>query len=447
MSSSGDDALRDRNMSSPRRNLVVLITTRVVVCTVIIGLGLLVADILIRTRPMPAISETGTEGPRVSVLELHPEVMAERWTGYGTVLAVDSADVPARVQAIVDTIPPEIRDGSPVEAGEILVVLDATDYQEQLTMSRERLTQVDARIDRLDIEEKLARDRLELVKRDVELARADLERVRVAYDAGAAVAREIDLVEQRLLKTQQAAIVQQEVLDRLPILRIELKSARVAEQASGNMATLNVERCTIRSPISGVLSSVDLEAGESVRPGQRIARVVDVQRLEVPLHVAASARADLQIGDEVHIFRPGSDVAWNAFVGRISPVDDQQTRTLMVYVEGDSEDSGLAPGLFVRGEIISSSKIPRLIVPRRAIRNQRVMLVEDGRIRSQRVSTAFNVRGERPESGLPDLEWVVLENELPDASLLVVDGARALGEGVIVNAIPMEHRKTAGTSP
>ena len=434
-------------MASPQRNIAVSIITRVVVCVVIIGLGILAADILIRTRPLPGTSEQGDIGPRVSVLELQAVALAERWTGYGTVLPVDSADVPARVLAIVDSIPANIRDGAPVDEGEVLVILDATDYKEQLTMSQERLTQVDAKIDRLEIEEKLARDRLKLAERDSELAEIDLQRVRDAHKAGAAVIREVDLVEQRLLQAQHTVIAQREVLDQLPILHVELKSARVAEEAAGNMATLNVERCTIRSPIRGVLASVDMEAGESVRPGQRIARVVDIQQLEVPLQVAASARANLALGDEVHISRPGSNSVWHGTIDRISPVDNPMTRTLMVYVEVDAEGSGLAPGLFIRGEIISSSSRPRTVVPRRALRNQRVMLVENGAIRSQRVTAAFNIRAERPESGLPDLEWVVLEDRLPDSALLVVDGARALGEGMLVDAIPIVRERTAGTSP
>ena len=447
MVGSGRNAPWKRSMSAPRRNLAVLVTTRVVVCLVILGIGFLAADILIRTRPMPAKSAMEQEGPRVRVLELEPQELAERWTGYGTILAVDSADVPARIQAIVETIPQEVRDGAPVEVGDVLVVLDATDYQEQLTMSQQRLIQVDARLDRLDIEEQLAQDRLALARRDVELAIADLDRVREAFDAGAAVSREIDLVEQRLLKSRQAAIVQQEVLDQLPILRIELQSTLAAEKAAGNMAALNVQRCTIRSPISGVLSSVDMEVGESVRPGQRIARVVDVERLEVPLHVAASARNAITIGDEVRISRPGSDLAWAAHIERIAPVDDQQTRTLTVYVEVDAADSGLAPGLFVRGEVISSTGMPRFIVPRRSIRNQRIMLVENGAIKNVRVSTAFNVRGERPETGLPDLEWVVLNDDLPSTSMLVVDGSRSLSEGMVVDPVVVQPPMTAGTTP
>lgn len=445
--SSGGLALRNLAMTSSQRNIAVLIITRFVVCAAILGFGFLAAYILIRTRPMPITSNQGDIGPRVRVLELEAKPIAERWTAYGTVLAVDSADVPARVLAIVDTIPEKIRDGAPVEAGDVLVILDAMDYQEQLTMSHQRLAQVDAQIDRLEIEAKLARDRLNLAERDVELAEADLQRVRDAFEAGAAVTREIDLVEQRLLKSQHTVIAQREVLDQLPVVQVELKSKRVAEEAAGNMAALNVERCTIRSPITGVLASVDLEVGESVRPGQRIARVVNVEQLEIPLHVAASARADISLGDEVRISRPGSTSTLSAPIQRISPVDDQQTRTLAVYVEVDSQDSGLAPGLFVRGEIISSSTDERIIVPRRSIRNQRVMLVEDGRIQLRRINTAFNYRGERPETGLPDLEWVVLEDRLPDASLLVVDGARALGEGMLVDAIPVVRERTAGTSP
>jgi multidrug efflux pump subunit AcrA (membrane-fusion protein) len=160
--------------------------------------------------------------------------------------------------------------------------------------------------------------------------------------------------------------------------------------------------------------------------------VVDVAHLEIPIHIASSARSGISVGDTITVFRPGEDQGFATKISRISPVDDPATRTFAVYVEVNASDVDLAPGLFVRGEAVSSSEEFRTIIPRRAIRNQRVMLVEDGKMRTQSIVTAFNVNRVRPESGILDDEWAVLEENLPSGVYLVIEGSREIDEGGLV---------------
>ena len=84
----------------------------------------------------------------------------------------------------------------------------------------------------------------------------------------------------------------------------------------------------------------------------------------------------------------------------------------------------------------------RSVVPRRAVRNQRVMVVVDGAIAFLPAESAFALRGARPATGVEDLEWVVLETPLPEGSLVVVDGSRAVAQGTLVEAV-----ETGGTKP
>ena len=401
-------------------------------CALIIGAGAYLMQSLVLTRPLPQRTDGDEARPQVPVLRMEAEQLPQRWIGYGTVVAIDSANIPVRVNAIVKSVPDRIRNGAHVEVDEVIAVLDPADYQEQLTISSERLAQVDVGENRLNLQEKISQDRRDLALRDVQLAEDDYERVLKAQEAGAALSREVDLVEQRLLQARQVVIIQDEVLAQIPIRRAELSSLRLAEEAAVRVASLNVDRCTIKSPIAGILSSVNLEPGEAVLPGQPIARVVDVDHLEIPIHIASSARSDISVGDEIAIFRPGQDRGFDTTISRISPVDDPATRTFAVYVDINAEDIDLAPGLFVRGEAVSSSETSRTIIPRRAIRNQRIMLVDDGKMRTQPIITAFNVNGVRSESGILDDEWAVLEENLPSGTYVVIEGSREIDEGGLV---------------
>ena len=314
-------------MSPSRFTTFRVILFRIILCSLIIGAGAYLMQSLILTRALPDTSGADESLPQVSVLRLQSEQLPQQWVGYGTVLAIDSANIPVRVNAIVESVPERIRNGAKVDVDEVIAVLDAADYVEQLTISSERLSQVEVGETRLKVSERITKDRRDLALRDVQLAEADYERVEKAKKAGAALSREVDLVEQRLLQARQVVIIQDEVLAQIPIRRAELSSLRMAEEAA-----------------------------------VRVARLTKISR--------------------------------------ISPVDDPATRTFAVYVEVNASDVDLAPGLFVRGEAVSSSEEFRTIIPRRAIRNQRVMLVEDGKMRTQSIVTAFNVNRVRPESGI-----------------------------------------------
>jgi hypothetical protein len=112
---------------------------------------------------------------------------------------------------------------------------------------------------------------------------------------------------------------------------------------------------------------------------------------------------------------------------------------MIVYVDiyQDPEDaSSVPPGLFVRGEI-KSLKDDRLrwVVPRRSIREDRIMVIRDSILRSIPVSIDYSVTGEMPEFGIPDQDWAVLETPLVDGDFIVVDPGGSLRDGMDVRKI------------
>lgn len=421
-------------MTSSKRHVVVSVVTRFIVCGLILAVGVGVAGELIRTRPTPAIVDEASAPPRIAVMEVANAMLGERFAGYGTLKAVKQVDIPTRVSGVVLEIPKAVQVGASLQEGELLVQLDPTDYAQRVEMGRAALAIDDAASARLDVEEALASDRFKLAQRDEQLAVADLDRAREASSGGAVTSREVDQIESRLLQAKHALITQREIIERLPILREELTQKRKNDEAALRLAELAVERCSIISPITGVLAWMELEEGESLGAGQPVASIVEPTRLEVPLHVAASARGQLRVGDKISISHPASTQRVTTTVQRISPTDDPATRTMVIYAEVDGTANGFAPGLFVRGEIESMNEMLRTVVPRRAVRNQRVLVVEDGIVKTRNVESGFSIWAARPETGIKDMEWVVLSKALPEGTLVVVDGSRSLPVGTLVEA-------------
>ncbi|MHC4809256.1 MAG: efflux RND transporter periplasmic adaptor subunit [Planctomycetota bacterium] len=444
---------------APVLALVVRFGLGVVLLVVAVG----VFGWLERTRPEPGQVDPESIRPRVAVLELRPMAVERSWTGFGTARAMDAADVPARVTATVLEIPPSIEAGTTVTAGAVLARLDPTDFEARLRAATESVADLSAQLEGLTIEQARLADQLELLEERVRLAEAELARVEDAAGSGAARPREVDAARAALAAVRGERVSILGRLEAIPPTRTATEARRAAAEAQRTQAAADLDRCVIRAPDapappagSGprrwVVQSVDIEPGEAVAAGQRIARVVDPGRLEIPVRLPAAARRGIAVGDPVQL-QPAGDAAElgqrgriAGTIARIAPEDDPATRTATVYVEllqaaGDA--GAIAPGRFVRATVRESDRTPRIIVPRRSLAGERLLVVdEDGLVRGRDVERWFDVRGSYPETGLADGDWVALRDPPPAGTRIVVAPTRRIIDGTAV--IPVAGGEAVG---
>ena len=147
------------------------------------------------------------------------------------------------------------------------------------------------------------------------------------------------------------------------------------------------------------------------------------------------------------------DLSWDGTVTRIAPEDDPATRTFAAYVQitptqtasqtisqiGQNDHAPLAPGAFVSGVVMEAQTRPRIVVPRRSIRTQRVMLVRDDLIQTSRVSEDYAYQGPLPTLGLPDEQWAVLDSGVREGDLVVLNPTRSLSDGQPVQPVPVDQ--------
>ena len=414
-------------------------------------MGVLIYVVLVATRPNPVLSGLTGPGPRVLVLEARTVPVRRQWSGFGTAAAMDSADVPAQVSAMIGEVPGDIVVGAAVERGQILARLEDTDFQRQVEIVMQGIAEIDGLLEQLDVEHESLVRRVELAEETTRLAERELERVRRAVERGGAKELEVDRAAQALTIGQRTETLVREQLNKVGPRRSQLVAQRLGFEAQLRLAQRNVERCTVRSPLTGLISAVDVEAGERLVQGQRVARVVNLERIEVPLKLPASARPTIAVGDRVRLHAAGAvPLAWSGQVARVSPEDDEVTRTVTVYVEVRQDPADprlLAPGKFVQGEVISHLAEARWVVPRRAVQSDRILMIDDGVIVSRPVAVDFEIRCELPELGLPDDQWVVLRDPLRPGDLIVINASRTLPDGLVVRPVIAGRDSATAMSP
>jgi len=299
-----------------------------------------------------------------------------------------------------------IDEGMRVTAGQILARLDDADaLAAERAAQAQRLVAVAAL---KDLEVRLAN------------ARRTLERNR-GLRAG-------DFVSQEALDNAETAVESYEAQ-----IALARESINAAERGV-DIASQNLENCTIRAPFEGIIVSKDAQPGEMVSPISAgggytrtgIATVVDMGSLEVEVDVSESYIARVKPGQRVEtVLDAYPDWRIPSAVRTVIPTADRQKATVKVRIRFDELDPRILPDMGVKVSFLEgepdTSGTATVLIPREAVRGDGeqsvVFVVRDGRA-EQRAVRVGRERGTDIEviAGLRPGEQVVNEpgNDLDD---------------------------------
>jgi RND family efflux transporter MFP subunit len=180
----------------------------------------------------------------------------EPWTRDGRIRA-DIVQISSDVNGLVTDV--RVRNDQPVAAGDILIVLDQPRYELALR-------QAEAAV----------------VSAEVTLAQARRESAR---NLGLS-----DLVTSEQVEEGQSKVDQ---------LAAQLNSARVQRDT----ARLNLERTTVRAPVNGVVTNVELQPGDYATAGHQVLALVATDSIHVDGYFEETKLPRIRVGDRaiVHI--------------------------------------------------------------------------------------------------------------------------------------------------
>ncbi|MEW9526685.1 efflux RND transporter periplasmic adaptor subunit [Agrobacterium radiobacter] len=205
---------------------------------------------------------------------------------------------------------------------------------------------------------------------------------------------ELMLAMQALTRTEQLAlknIASTEQLDKVKS-DVAVKTARLQSlSAQADIARLALRNAEIRAPFSGTVTRRLAEAGSRVGADGELLTLVDTSVLEAKVLVATRDIPRVALGQtaELEIDGLGGQIVKGA-VDRISPVAEDGTRFVAVYLRLANRDGRLWGGMFASGSILLREKNDALVVPAIALRKDEtgyhVLKVEDGHLRRQTVA-------------------------------------------------------------
>lgn len=452
--------------SSPRyphgRNRKLAVGVRIALVVGLLLVSGLVFAVLRATKEQSGVRSEPVPPLTVRAIEATPRPVDRVWEGFGTVRSMNRAEVAAEVSGRVVERPEDAEPGRAIARGALLLAIDPTDTRIGVARAEQALAGTRAQLDGLLIESERVGNQLRFLGEEVEAARRDLDRTRRAVESGAGSQGELDARTTAVLRASRELDALSQLADLIPSRRAALEAQLAAQQAELDQAGENLARTRITSPIGGEIQELTLREGDYVNAGTTVGVVVDLSRVEIPLRLPASSASWVTraVGVEgAASLWSGAAVGEPSHLGtvtRLAPEADPASRTITVFVEvlqDPDRNDRLLPGSFVHGRVRTPDPADRVVLPRRAVRAGRVMLVdrdEDGvrRVRPFVVSTDYAIQARFPEVDPNETEWVVLgsDSRIPPGSSVAVSAVEQLEPGSVV-LLQGERAATPGGEP
>lgn len=179
----------------------------------------------------------------------------------------------------------------------------------------------------------------------------------------------------------------------------------------------------VPSPITGTVTSVIAERGETVTTSSAIAKVgvIDELKIVVNLPERDSAKVAKGMSAEVSLAAlPGEKL--KATVSRVSPVLDSESRTREVTLEFLAKNDRVAAGMYAESRIYIAPLVGRVVIPEAAVITQN----EDNYVFTTTASIAKKTVVE-PGTNVDGL--VEIDSGLKAGDEVVVEGQDQLSDG------------------
>ncbi|WP_144998322.1 efflux RND transporter periplasmic adaptor subunit [Polystyrenella longa] len=328
---------------------------------------------------------------KVTVYDANPSQVQRIITGFGTAKADREVVVSAQVAGEVVQTNPRLEVGEKMIAhGEserippdLLIRIDPTTYQQKVSQANSMLASDRAELARLNKEEINQREVLDKAEADLKVYREQFQRVQGLKTRGVASSSELDQAQLELQRYETVLLRAENENKLYPLQREKLERQIENHEQDLQLAEHNLRRTEVNPPFNAVVSEVSVELGEYVNVGKELLKMVDLSLVEVPVSITMKDYAFLkaQLDDKVYPLvelaeNETASSRWYGNIVRLSPVMNEQTRTVKVFVQVNNREqtAPLLPGTFVHARIEGDILEDVLIVPRDAIQNGQIFV-------------------------------------------------------------------------
>ena len=409
---------------------------------IVVGIGAFVS--LKATAPVLAPEVSREKVWPIHTKKLVIENVRPEITEFGTVVAGNQADLRPLVSGRIVEVGANFFEGAIITVGDTLAVIDPFDYKIEVADRAAALTEVITKGAETRAEIGSETQLLAISKSQLNLRKRDFNRRQKLAKQGSTSRKSLDDSEIAFNEASQAVALRQQTILRLENRLEQYEASVIRARSALDLAKRNLSETKLVAPFSGFLANAEVSIGQRVGTSDRIARLIEADRMEVRFRLTERDFSGLlQTTNKIPQSRSTSSelinkkvrVRWrlgnrylefSAVIERLGAEIDATSGGIDVYARlfDIGLDTPLRPGAFV--EIIVPARMYQNVVrvPDTAIVGERdVYLVENGRLIKQTIDVIRRVNS-----------WVLIRGKSLKGKVIVTRPFPEMAAGIRVEA-------------
>lgn len=261
-----------------------------------------------------------------------------------------------------------VEDGAMVTAGQLLVSLNNTSLQLDVTRNEAMVTEQlnNMRTIELQLEQNRLLHKRNLVEMNYQIKRLTRQVARLANldNAGVVTKSQLEDAQDELqyyYERREVTLESQSTDARLQETQLAfLQKSGAQLEGSLVLARKNLDSLNVRAPVSGKLSGLDVEVGQSISRGGRLGQIDDPHRHKLRVEVDEFYLGRVDIGQSAHFDRGGQ--RYRLKVGKIYPqVRNGQFELDLLFEDKEPED--IRRGQTLQSTLTLGDSMSALIIP------------------------------------------------------------------------------------
>ncbi|MFC8684569.1 efflux RND transporter periplasmic adaptor subunit [Brevibacillus porteri] len=354
----------------------------------------------------------------------------------GKVAASEEIQVVSKVSGKAASV--KVKEGAVVKQGDVLVTLEAADYQQQINQAQAAIAGAQAKL--RDTKAGARNEQLTQLGSIVTQAEASLKvvesnynRMKALFDAGALSQAELEKSSLELEKARtglEQAQAQYDLAKAGPTAdTVAALQAEVSRLGSNlELAKSNYDNTIIRAPITGIVAKRSVDPGEMAAAGTPLMVLVNMTDVKVEASVPENQINQVKVGSTVDV-KVGSlgGKVLKGTVEFVSPISDANSSSFPVKVKVNNQDgllrAGMVAEVMLQGQATLGTKLPTSAVLEKDSKHY-VYTVSDNVVHQVEVAVE-NASG----------DWTTVTNGVKDNDQIVLNPTDKLSEGskVIAN--------------
>ena len=261
------------------------------------------------TQPIEQFVETQPEASiTVRVMTVEPGPLVATATGYGRVEPVYDWTAVSEVEGRINVLSDGLAEGTIVDAGQVIVEIDKTDYELSIWKSQANIAAAEAALAELDRRETNSQASLEIEERILTVAQAEFDRARDLMVRGSGTQASLDAVRKIYLSQEIAVTSLKNTLALYPSQRASAEATLALRQAELAEEQRSLEKTKITAPFRARVSEVNVEQGQFIRIGDNLLTIEGIESAEIVAEIQPRSFAPLVQSALGDVFQPGNEV-------------------------------------------------------------------------------------------------------------------------------------------